>query len=285
MGRRVLIIKTGHTETFGQEDASGAPSLGDVLRTTVILPLFQYDDVTWFTSPEAAGLLLRSTGIASLLTDPAKLKGPFDVVVNLEAEARFVELASSVGAQEIFGFTSMSSTLAALPGETWQRGLYRLLGHDWRGEGYSFRLPSTEVTADVGLNWAVGSKWPTKAWGESSWSELGEKLSSEHSVSWQKGFDSIDEYIDWIASCRTVITQDSLGLHLALAMGKKVVAIFGPTPSGAVEMYDRGRSISPDGVRFSCAPCWRASCPKDVTCMQALSVNEVFQAFSEITAC
>ncbi|HEC61287.1 MAG TPA: glycosyltransferase family 9 protein, partial [bacterium] len=59
--RKVLIIKTGHSETLDPE-MGRTPSLGDVLRTTVILHAFQFDKVTWLTD-EAAYPLLRDNDL------------------------------------------------------------------------------------------------------------------------------------------------------------------------------------------------------------------------------
>ena len=43
--------------------------------------------------------------------------------------------------------------------------------------------------------------------------------------------DDLHGYMDWINTCRVLITNDSLGLYLGIALGKKVIALFGPTPS------------------------------------------------------
>lgn len=40
--------------------------------------------------------------------------------------------------------------------------------------------------------------------------------------------------MDWIGSCGTIVTNDSLGLHIALAFNKRVVALFGPTLASEV---------------------------------------------------
>ena len=65
----------------------------------------------------------------------------------------------------------------------------------------------------------VGSKWPTKAMSKYKWEQLYNKLESlGYKVDWQRGLNSLKEYIDWINSSRIIITQDSLGLHLAMAL-------------------------------------------------------------------
>jgi len=43
--------------------------------------------------------------------------------------------------------------------------LLEVVGAEWEGQEYVLGYkPKTVETCDVGLNWAVGSKWPNKAW-------------------------------------------------------------------------------------------------------------------------
>jgi len=43
----------------------------------------------------------------------------------------------------------------------------------------------------------------------------------EYTFSMQQGMDNLHLYMDWINSCRLLVTNDSLGLHIALASEKK----------------------------------------------------------------
>ncbi len=56
--KQVLIVKTGYSETLDQY-TTGAVSLGDVLRTTVILHRFPPEThaVTWLTDLKSLPLL------------------------------------------------------------------------------------------------------------------------------------------------------------------------------------------------------------------------------------
>ncbi len=293
--KKILIIKTGLSETFVEHDST-TPSLGDVLRSTVLLAAFADAEVSWLASTESASLLSLCSGISHLVFDFTDVRTrAYDIIVNLETDRRALEVFRASKAKEKFGFInpererlcgSVDQVWPALilaSHMTWQEGLYRLIGREWRGEEYGLSAePEGRPQFDVGLNWAVGAKWPTKSWRKESWKKLSNKLSSQKTVSWQQGFDSIEEYVEWISSCRTVITHDSLGLHLALALKKKVVAIFGPTPREQVYLYGRGLALRPPASEFPCAPCWKTVCPKSVTCMDVLSVNEVYAAYAEL---
>jgi heptosyltransferase-2 len=48
---------------------------------------------------------------------------------------------------------------------------------------------------------------------------------------------TIEDYIEWINSCKIIVSNDSLGIHLAMAMNKKIVGLFGPTPAKEMPPY------------------------------------------------
>ena len=89
--------------------------------------------------------------------------------------------------------------------------------------------PKSAVKYDIGFNWVVGTKWLNKAWPKSHWKKLEGLLKRNYSISWQEGLGDLFEYMDWIHSCHLIVTNDSLGMHLAIALKKKVVVFFGPT--------------------------------------------------------
>ncbi|MCP4707712.1 MAG: glycosyltransferase family 9 protein, partial [Planctomycetes bacterium] len=128
---------------------------------------------------------------------------------------------------------------------------------------------------DVGLNYHVGPKWPTKAWPIESWRDLHNQLSKKGlAVSWQQSLNSVRQYIDWIASCRMIITTDSLGLHLGLALKKQMVALFGATASEQIHLYGQGLKLTPACDR-GCLPCFQAKCDFEQSCMEFISVDMV----------
>ena len=272
----MLLIKTGHTETFA-DAVSSVPSLGDVLRATVLLHAFAGDDVTWVTSRAAAPLLHGNRHIArTLLEDEvadAEL-GHFDVLVNLERTERWITWARRADIPSTFGYPwSARSRLET--GQCWQQGLYSLIGKSWRGEEYILGDVVPSHQSQVGLNWQVGGRWPTKAWPFERWERLATALSAHGTVSWQEGFDDVHQYMRWIAGCGALVTTDSLGMHLAIAMKKPVLALFGPTPQWEVDFYGRGRWLAPSPEAFGCAPCRSAVCSNLTHCMEALSVDRV----------
>lgn len=278
---KIAIIKTGRSETFAQSDLS-EPSLGDVLRSTVLLHLYKRDHVTWITSRAAAPLLMNNPYIARIVMDEdgseETLKG-FDIIVNLERDSSWIRRVAQTTAGEKHGFLEVGEPPRNLGRLNWQQGLYAMVNQNWKNQEYLYNaLPVTQTRFDFGLNWAVGTKWPNKAWKQAHWELLASILSRYGTVSWQRGFDSISDYANWISSCRTIITPDSLGLHLALALKRMIVALFGPTPSEQVHLYDRGVALGPNFLAFSCAPCLKPVCSLQVSCMEVLPVERVVLA-------
>jgi heptosyltransferase-2 len=275
----VLLVKTGETETFA-DGVSIVPSLGDVLRATVLLHAFAGDEVTWVTSRSAAPLLHGNPRVARALVDDdiseAELAG-FDVLVNLERGDRWIAWATRAAIPVKFGFTS-SSAARLERGAGWQQGLYSLIDRPWRGEEYVMGEVTPSHRSAVGLNWQVGGRWPTKAWPLERWQRLAAALGAHCAVSWQEGFDDLHHYMRWIAGCASLVTTDSLGMHLAIAMKKPVLALFGPTPQWEVDFYGRGRWLAPPPGDFACAPCRSPTCSNPIHCMAALPVERVLSA-------
>ena len=80
-----------------------------------------------------------------------------------------------------------------------------------------------------------------------------------------------------------VITSDSLGLHLALGLNKKVVALFGPTAPEQIYMYGQGMKISTVCQR-ACVPCYQTQCDFEQTCMEDFDVETVVEAIELLTS-
>jgi heptosyltransferase-2 len=80
------------------------------------------------------------------------------------------------------------------------------------------------------------------------------------------------------AACDIVITGDSLGMHMAIALGKWTVAWFGPTCAHEIDLYDRGTAVL---TRASCSPCWKRTCDKSPMCYDLVSVEDLLRGVRE----
>jgi heptosyltransferase-2 len=87
--------------------------------------------------------------------------------------------------------------------------------------------------------------------------------------------NSIRQFQALLARCAVVVTGDSLGMHLAIAEKRPVVALFGPTCAQEIELYGRGEVLT---AASPCAPCYRPECLRNPTCMQAIEPGPVVAA-------
>lgn len=296
---KVLIIKLGYSETLDPE-ISTTTSLGDVLRTTVILNFLKKDEVTWLVDEKAFPLLdgnplIRRILICRLETVLQLQKERFDSVINLEKVPGMCALADSINAWRRFGFRFDEYTGKAQSYDGaekvlalclsldkkreskkyWQEALAEMIQEKWQEEEYVLGYkPKAKVTYDIGFNWLTGKKWSNKAWPKENWEQLEKIIDAKYSISWQQGVDNLYQYMDWVNSCRLIITNDSLGMHLALALKKKAIVLFGPSYSKEVYLYGRGKIITPD-IDYKCIPCLKRECFQKKHCMHFISPQRV----------
>lgn len=90
------------------------------------------------------------------------------------------------------------------------------------------------------------------------------------------GATKLDEAIAIIASADAVVSNDSGLLHVASALNRPVLAIYGPTdPDHAPPFSDMAKSMS---LRIECAPCRQRECPLGHhACMQKLTTDMVWR--------
>jgi len=83
-----------------------------------------------------------------------------------------------------------------------------------------------------------------------------------------------------------IITGDSFGMHMAIALKKYVIAWFGLSCWAEIDLYDRGVKLFPDNL--FCAPCWKKVCPYNLECIQMIDlekiVNETLSYFDRKTS-
>lgn len=311
MSTKILIMKLGYSETLDSEIAR-IPSLGDVLRTTPILWALKekYPDsnITWLVDRQAEPLL-RGNGLIDriLVWDefvPFQLmKEKFDVLVNLEKIPGVCALSDIIDAWVKYGFRfdSVNGIYHAYERgldfidyiekkkigksrDCWQKILIEMMGAKWKGQKYIIGYkPKSGETYDVGLNYTVGSKWPHKAMPIEKWQKLEKELAKEgYKVSWQQGADDLYEYIDWINSCGIIVSNDSLGLHIAFALNKKVIGLFGPTDSKEIYFYGKSKVVR-SGEKCKYMPCYKIECISGKRCMEKINIRDIVNRIKDFS--
>ena len=307
MRQKVLIIKLGYSETLDKE-ISEVSSLGDILRTTIILHCFKESHVTWLVDAKAYPLLEGNPYISRILiynlTSVLQLQSErFDTIINFEKVPGICAMADSINGWRRLGFRfdeikgeaqaydsaerifyiTQDKKLKKQNTVSLQQSLIELVDGKWENQEYILNYePNTHTKFDIGLNWAVGIKWPNKAWPEEYWKQLEEIIIKDkiYKYDWQKGLKSIREYIDWINSCKLIVTNDSLGFHLALALKKRVIVFFGPTSQYETYLYNRGTAMVPD-VDYDCIPCFEPACSQKKNCTYFIKPEKVYSEIVE----
>jgi lipopolysaccharide heptosyltransferase II len=89
------------------------------------------------------------------------------------------------------------------------------------------------------------------------------------------GHTTLAAFVGIAVRTEAFVSNDSGAMHLAAALGRPVVALFGPTDERAT------RPIGDHDVMFEpvfCRPCLLRDCPIDHRCMTRLTVDRVFDA-------
>jgi ADP-heptose:LPS heptosyltransferase len=90
-----------------------------------------------------------------------------------------------------------------------------------------------------------------------------------------RGFAALLEEMD------AVVTGDTLALHLAIALQRPIVLLFGSTAPQEIALYGLGEKVLP---RIACAPCYLRECPVTESCMDSIEVDEVMGALRRVLA-
>jgi len=73
--------------------------------------------------------------------------------------------------------------------------------------------------------------------------------------------------------CDVVVTGDSFGMHIAIALKKFVIAWFGVSSWTEIDLFDRGVKLIPEGL--ACSPCWKRECPYNLECIQMIDLERI----------
>ena len=96
------------------------------------------------------------------------------------------------------------------------------------------------------------------------------------------GSTSLGEAIALIATAEAMVSNDSGLLHIASALNRPIVAIYGPTdPNHAPPFSDKAKSLY---LGIECAPCKQRECPLGHhICMRGISAEMVWQPLRDFT--
>ena len=148
-----------------------------------------------------------------------------------------------------------------------------------------------------------GARWPNKRWpaenfaglvhlaakhfpasrfailGDTEDRPLGEIISRAAPERCQNlcGETSLPEMVEWLRLCDLMVTNDTGPMHVAAALGKPLVALFGPTEPRRTGPYGQLESVM--RIELPCSPCLKGHCTyeKPNECLNAISPAMVFE--------
>lgn len=156
-----------------------------------------------------------------------------------------------------------------------------------------------QKSAIVGMNTGASPRWQFKQWTlegfealihtvlrKTDWTIL--LYGGPHEVERNKRLSSIDskrvidtgsdnslrQFFALVTLSDVFLTGDTLALHVATALGKKVVAYFGPTSAAEIDSY--GGRIVKVQADLDCLVCYKPRCDFNPNCMNSLTPEHIF---------
>lgn len=198
--------------------------------------------------------------------------------------------------------------------KSYQKIIFEIAGLEYGGEEYLLNLSEAQKEMSealtkrfgirrcdvvIGFNTGCGDAFQGKKWTIANYLRLGAAVKNNlgakilllggpseverNSIIRKKaGFPLVDtgcanslkDFVSIVNLCDLVVSGDTVAMHIAIALKKKVVALFGPTVPQEIDMYGRGKKIF---LNTSCSPCYKRICDRAYLCMEKIDPETVFK--------
>jgi heptosyltransferase-2 len=154
-------------------------------------------------------------------------------------------------------------------------------------------------TPKIGLNTGASGRWQFKQWTLDGYEQLirlliertnaaillyggpSEKERNDHLASISSGRiintgteNTLRQFFALVNLSDLFVTGDTLALHAATALKKKVIALFGPTSAAEIDSYD-GQIIKIQ-ADLDCLVCYKQRCDFNPNCMNSITAEQLF---------
>ena len=150
------------------------------------------------------------------------------------------------------------------PGATW-------LTKRWPVEKYAL------LTDKIKANFTDAAVIITYGPGERKYAEKIENLSNSAPIVFPP--TTLGELTALIERCEVLVASDTGPLHLAAALGKKVIGLYGPTDSIRNGPYGEGNIVIKSNL--PCLSCWKKNC-SHISCIREITVSEVAEKLASL---
>jgi heptosyltransferase-2 len=251
-----------------------------------------------------------STSVATLVKCPHKFGFGMNTLGNLIPFNTEAEYAYQLGIDDDLKFKQNTMTYQEIVAKTaeieYKRDPYVFQfsdHHKKRARDFFKKHKISEDTLAIGLNTGAGIKFETKQWPAENYLKLIDNLveniksntfllggkretelnrfiekNSKHKVYNTGNDNSLLEFAGFLSRMDIVVSSDTLGMHLAIAQDKKVVALFGSTCPQEIDLYDRGVRLY---AGVDCSPCYKQTCD-DMKCMEEIIPEQVFEEIKKL---
>jgi lipopolysaccharide heptosyltransferase II len=98
------------------------------------------------------------------------------------------------------------------------------------------------------------------------------------------GQTTLPEMIEWVRRCELMITNDTGPMHVAAALGKPIVALFGPTEPRRTGPYGQTQNVL--RLDLPCSPCLSDHCTylRPNECLRGISPQLVLKRVRQLMA-
>lgn len=272
------------------------------------------DDAFFRISAEEYDVVINldTSKLSSAIAAAAKAKEKFGFILNKKG---YVEATSPKA--NIWLEMSAFDSFKKLNVKSYQKIMYEILGFNSMierpiiqiSQNIKLKIANRDFAKSlnsskpvIGLNVGIGTKWPSKGWPLKNWEELikllarndnnllllggpeevnvVKYLTKKYKFLIDTGCDnSLLEFAAIVDLCDLVVTADSLALHMATALDKKIIALFGPTSISEIELYGKGIKLR---ATSECKCFYRKYCMEEVSCMEKIHVTKVMEAINTL---
>jgi len=193
--------------------------------------------------------------------------------------------------------------------KSYMEEIFEICGYKFKGERYildlnkdadlftngKYNISKDKDKLNIGLNTGCGARWISRLWKNEYWEKLinllmnkgyrvillGGSQEDENNKNLSKitgadyfGYFELESFITLMDKCDIIVTQVTMGMHIAIALNKKLVLMNNIFNPNEFELYGNGIIASPDK---ECKCYFQPECTnKEYQCMDHLTPEKIF---------